>query len=300
MDAEDRAIGCLQGLACGDALGRPVEFKTPGQIENLHGEVTEMLGNGTHGKPAGTITDDTQLALRIARSLEDNGGFRPEDIANRFVEWYESGPFDIGTTTRDSIQSLQGGVSWKRAGEQVWDHSPEGSNAGNGSVMRCAPYAIAFTDRSQQLRRISQDSSRITHADPRCTHGCAVLNLTIANCLRGEDSPLEEALDSASKDAPDELVDPLRDLPQSVNPIHLRNTGYVVHTLQTALYDALRADSFEEAVIAAVNRGGDADTNGAVTGAVTGARFGAGEIPDRWINRIDEASELERLAKSLR
>lgn len=105
-----------------------------------------MVGNGTWGQPAGTVTDDTDQALCIAESLVEQGEFDPTDIADRFVRWYESGPFDIGNMTRRSIRALKEGRSWDEAGRQVWEASPEGSNAGNGSVMRCPPLALAYPD----------------------------------------------------------------------------------------------------------------------------------------------------------
>ncbi|GAB3704775.1 hypothetical protein GCM10028858_21720 [Halorubrum pallidum] len=187
---EDRAKGVLLGLACGDALGRPVEFASQEQIKREHRRVTDMLGNGTHRQPAGTITDDTEMALCIAGSLVEQGQFDPADVAERFVAWYESGPFDIGGMTRRALSRIQNGESWETAGEREWDASPEGSNAGNGSVMRCAPLAVAYADYPAALVRTSIDSSRITHADPRCTFGCAVLNLTIAAAFQGQDVPL--------------------------------------------------------------------------------------------------------------
>ena len=147
-----------------------------------------MIGNGTQGKPAGTITGDTEQALCIARSLVERGEFDPEDIAERFVAWYNRGPFDTGIMTADALGRIDRGASWADAGRDVWEAKPEGSNAGNGSVMRCAPLTTAFDDR-EALRRVSRDSSQITHADPRCTHGCAVLNCTIAAMLDEDEKP---------------------------------------------------------------------------------------------------------------
>ncbi|WP_229111799.1 ADP-ribosylglycohydrolase family protein [Halapricum desulfuricans] len=301
MIPSSQAEDCLLGLACGDALGRPVEFKSAATIEAQHGTVDSMLGDGSHGQPPGTITDDTELALRIARSLVDAGGFDGADVAERFVGWYETDPFDIGLMTRDALARLQQGESWEHAGQDVWESRREGSNAGNGSVMRCAPYALAFTDDPQHLGRVSEQSSAITHADPRCKRGCAVLNLTIAGLLRGEDEPLRRALAATypgQSDAP-ELVNAVEGLPDSVSESELNNGGYVVDALQAGLYYALDADSVEEAIVRAVNAGGDADTVGAITGAVAGARFGAESLPDAWLAAIDETDELRDLAGEL-
>jgi ADP-ribosyl-[dinitrogen reductase] hydrolase len=295
----DRAEGVVLGLACGDALGRPVEFRSPQQITTEHGTLSEMVGHGTWGQPAGTITDDTDQALCIARSLVECGGFDPEDIADRFVAWYDSGPFDIGNMTRQSIRALKQGQAWDEGGQQVWKASAEGSNAGNGSVMRCPPLAVAYRDDPDRLAEISRQSSLITHADPRCTYGCAVLNLTVAGYLRDESEPLASALDYVGDEASGELVSALAPVADGHKPESLSTSGYVVDSLQTALHDALSADSAEDAIVTAVNRGGDTDTIGAIAGAVAGARFGAQDLPERWLSAIDERDELTRLAQRL-
>jgi len=298
MDS-DRARGALLGLACGDALGRPVEFASAEEISAEHGQLNEMVGQGTWNQPAGTITDDTEQALCIARSLVEHQTFDPADVADRFVGWYDSGPFDIGRMTMKSLSRLKHGDTWDEAGQHVWEQSREGQNAGNGSVMRCPPLAIPYATDWDRLTSVSRQSSQITHADPRCTEGCAILNLTIAGLLDDADAPLQDALDYVGADAPGELVTALEPLARGDAPGTLETSGYVVHSLQTALHDGLLADSVEEAIVTAVNRGGDTDTIGAIAGAVAGARFGASQLPDRWLGAIDEADELERLATQL-
>ncbi len=312
----DRATGLLLGLASGDALGRPVEFKSAAAIEREHRQVTEMLDGGTHNKPAGTITDDTELALCIAQSLVECGGFEPADVAERFIAWYDSNPFDVGLMTAETLRRLKGGDDWDTTGQTVWESRPEGQNAGNGSVMRCAPYAIAFRDEPESLQEVSRTSSAITHADPRCTYGCAVLNRTLAGLLAGDPDPLETALNEVAGDAPQELLDALRPVPDDIDPATLQSSGYVIHTLQTGLYHGLTAADPREGIIEAVNMGRDTDTVGAVTGAVVGAQFGASALPDDWCQELTTDTEhrtvpewwptaeptadaLERLAKRL-
>lgn len=306
MTVENKAQGCLLGLACGDALGRPVEFKNAGQIESEYGTLTEMVGNGSHGQPAGTITDDTEMALCIAHSLVDSGGFDPGDVGEQFVDWLDSDPFDIGLMTRESLSRLRQGTPWNEVGLEVWESRPEGSNAGNGSVMRCAPYGIAFRHFEGELTHVSQLSSAITHADPRCQWGCVFLNRTLANLLRGENEPLGTAIKGAY-DAPDELRNALSDVydvtacKQDTETVEsqLSTSGYVVDSLQAGLYYGLTAPSVESAITQAVNSGGDTDTVGAIAGAVAGARFGATNVPDRWVNEIEETGKLKRLAEQL-
>jgi ADP-ribosyl-[dinitrogen reductase] hydrolase len=299
MVSPDSAKGVLLGLACGDALGQPVEFRSPKQITEQYGTLTDMVGHGTHGQPAGTVTDDTDLALCIARSLVEEGAFDGQDIADRFSTWYDDGPFDIGLMTADAISEYQSGTSWRDAGREVWQRRAEGSNAGNGSIMRCAPHAIAFANAPDTLERVSKHSSAITHHDPRCQYGCVLLNHTIAGYLNGTDNPLSDAIGRVEGDAPDELVETIRLVPDLVDERQLENTGYVVHTLQTSLYDTLTADTAEDAIIASVNRGRDTDTLGAVTGAVAGARFGAEALPARWLETLEYREDLELLAQAL-
>jgi len=300
----DKARGTLLGLACGDALGRPVEFNSRSAIQDKHGTLTEMVGSGTWNKPAGTVTDDTEQMLCIARSLAENGEFVPEDVARRFVEWYEAGPFDIGNMTRDALRRLRGNEeAWQEVGEEVYEdlRTQPNAGAGNGSVMRCAPVAVTYTDDYDTLFRASFDSSRITHADPRCTYGCALLNRVIAGLLdeEDEDKVVKEAVGfcrSRAEDEPNteelfEAVEEVYNLDEGKVP----NSGYVVDTLQAGLFYSLTADSFEEAVVAAVNGGGDTDTVGSVTGAIAGARFGESSVPERWLSEIDEADEITNL-----
>jgi ADP-ribosylglycohydrolase len=275
-----------------------VEFKSSTQIAAEHGTVTEMLGNGTHRQPAGTITDDTEMALCIARSLDESGEFNPTDIADRFLGWYQSGPFDIGLMTADAVGQLDTGVPWDEAGHTVWEHRSEGQNAGNGSVMRCCPHALAYHDDPDTLISVSQDSSAITHYDPRCQYGCVILNLTIANLLHDREQPLESALERVGSEAPGELLTALTGL-SDVSDADLETNGYVVTTLQTSLYYGLTADSTRAAIIDAVNLGGDTDTIGAVTGTIAGARHGPESLPTEWLDVIDERTELETLAERL-
>ena len=295
----DRARGILLGLTCGGALGRPVEFKSPSEMSAEHGQLDEMVGYGTWNQPAGTITDDTDQALCIARSLLERQAFDPADVADRLVAWYDSGPFDSGGMTRRALSQLERGGAWDEAGQQVWEQRPAGQNAGNGSAMRCPPLAVPYASDWGRLVEVSRQSSPLTHADPRCTEGCAVLNLTIAGLLEDIETPLQDALDYLGFDAPDELLTALRPLDRGDSPDTLETSGYVVHSLQTALHDGLFAESTEEAILTAVNRGGDTDTIGAIAGAVAGARFGASQIPDRWVCAIEEVDELETLAERL-
>ncbi len=171
------------------------------------------------------VVGETESGDRRIIELEDTGR------SKRPVVWYDSGPFDIGLMTADAIREYGDGTAWRDAGREVWHRRAEGSNAGNGSVMRCAPHAIAFAEDLDTLIQVSKESSAITHYDPRCTYGCAVLNCTIAGYLRDVEDPLEMALDQVQRDAPDELVESLRFVPDMIDEPQLKTSGYVVHTL---------------------------------------------------------------------
>jgi ADP-ribosyl-[dinitrogen reductase] hydrolase len=304
MDTTDRAVGCLLGVACGDALGRPVEGLPSRAIRARFGRLTEMRGDGVHGLPAGSVTDDAALTLRVARSCADCGGYDATDLAARFVDWYAGDPVGVGSLTAEvlervrAVDAADAAVAAREAAAGVHAARPEGRNAGNGSLMRCAPHGLAVAD-PDRLAEVAADASALTHADPRCTEACVALTGVVAAFLAGADpaAALDRALRTAAdRDAPDEVRTVLS-VATDREMATLSTTGYVVHTLETGLHDALTAGSLEEAVVTAVNRGGDADTVGAVAGAVAGARFGAAGVPGRWLDAldadlVDEVAEL--------
>lgn len=158
-----------------------------------------------------------------------------------------------------------------------------------------------FAEAPDELGSISERSSAITHADPRCRRGCAVLNYLIAGLVTGTDDPLAAALAATYPDqtTAQEIDDALAPVPGELDRTNVQNTSYVVDTLQAAVYYALTASDAESAIVRAVNAGGDADTVGAVTGAIVGARFGCESLPERWIDEIDENEELTHLADAL-
>lgn len=296
MVTRNDAEGVLLGLACGDALGEPVEGWSADRIAAEHGTLTDFVGGRV---PPGGLTDDTEQALRVARSLAQREEFDPDDVSRRFVEWFEGGAVGIGGLTRRVLRRIANGEGWEPASRDVWKTSPEGRNAGNGSVMRCAPIAVAYADVPDELAAVSRVSSKLTHYDPRCVYGCEFLNRTIAGYLRDDPEPLKTALSALPSEAPDELITAVEPVPDEIDAAALSPTGYVVDTLQAATYRALTADDAESAILDAVNGGGDTDTIGAVAGAIAGARFGASQLPDRWLTELDGADELRQLGREL-
>lgn len=293
---EQRVTGMLVGLALGDALGRPVEGLTEAEITDKHGAIRSMIGEGVYRKPAGTVTDDTQMMRHVMKSLLAREGFYGSDVALRLVEWYESQPFDIGVTTTEALFRIADeDVSWWDAGEAVWKQMAEGQKAGNGSLVRTPPCAVWYSSRPDELAEVSRDQSRITHYDERCQWGCAALNL-ILSCFLQEDLSPNDALKYLDE-APDSITEAVaQGVEQTGAP---KPTGYVVDTLHAGLYDGLNEPDPKSAMVTTVNRGGDADSHGAITGAVAGVRFGYEALPDEWLEDLTCRSDLVNDAKRL-
>lgn len=303
-----RLTGIALGAAVGDALGMPLEFHPPRQLYDLE---TEMVDGPL---PAGTFTDDTEMALALAESLLAHSPLDGADLAQRFVEWYRANPPDIGIHTSRVVGLIATGTSWQEAAEIVQKDHPE--SASNGSLMRCWPVSVAYWNEPDLLQKAARLQSSITHPHADCVNACAFFNTLLGLLVnRSKDQPPDAALREAINLAADlvELDDDLRLLVE-LAPVRTRevlpNTGWVQHTLESALWAVLTTRSFEEAVVQAVNLGHDADTTGSVAGALAGALYGVTSIPRRWreklhgeypigSGRIWRADDLVKLALKL-
>jgi len=306
---QDRAQGCAVGAAIGDALGMPLEFGPRRPAGRMVREMTE-------GRlPPGTFTDDTEMALALAEGLLAQRSLAPADdpaglagtIAQRFVAWYQAGPSDVGNHTRSVLARIAAGETWERAVNAVQRGRPD--SAGNGSVMRCWPVALARWNDLDRLLAGSRRQSQVTHPHPECVAGSAFVNVTIYYLLRGA-SP-EEAVTKALETV--EMPEPLRATIEAApgrRREELENSGWVRHTLESAVWGLLTTGSFEEAAVQVVNLGHDADTAGTVVGALAGAAYGLEAIPSRWreavrgewplgSQHIWRADDLARLADQL-
>jgi len=275
MDAEmrDRIAGCAVGAAVGDALGMPLEFGARVPADRL---VRDMqLGR----LPAGTFTDDTEMALALAESLLARRPLDPADLAGRFVSWLQAGPPDVGIHTRSVLSGVAAGQDWRRAVEAVQQRKPD--SAGNGSVMRSWPAALAHWDGLDALLADSRLQSRVTHPHVECVAASAWANAAIYYLLRG--TGVQEALSKATQavDLPPALRAVVERAP-SRQRHELKNSGWVRHTVESVVWGLLTTDSFAEAVVQVVNLGNDADTAGAVVGALAGAAYGLTAIPASW------------------
>ncbi len=289
----DRYRGALLGLAVGDALGAPVELMRPGSFD----PVTEILGGGPHGLMPGEWTDDTSMALCLAESLIHCRGFDAKDQLERYVRWWRSGHlsstglcFDIGLTTRAALEAFQA------TGEPSGLTSPD--SAGNGSIMRLAPIPMFFAKSMDDAVLYAAQSSATTHAADDAVSACRFMAAVIVRALWGADK--EEVLAPA-------VVEGLSDEVKRVafgsfrifGPPHIRGSGYVVESLEAALWAFHNSDNFADGACMAVNLGEDADTTGAVYGQIAGAYYGASEIPSHWIDVLVHRNLITDFADQL-
>ncbi len=294
--SEEQFAGCLLGLACGDALGATLEFLSRDDIRARYGQLRAIIGGGWLRLAPGEVTDDTQMATCIAESVIATGTVDADDIARRFVDWLHSEPPDIGTTTRRALMYLDRGLSWQEAGERTYREAG-GQGIGNAGLMRCAPVGLFRCNDLDRLIADTRLSSAITHADPLAQWAAVAVNVALRDLLLN--GPQPDFLERVA------AVIEERAVAQAVRVVPLlaadevRSTGYALHTMQTALWCLTHHSTFEEAVIAAVNFGDDADTSGAVTGALAGAREGIGAIPARWLAVLQPRDALRALAQGL-
>lgn len=302
----DRQRGCLIGLAVGDALGAAVEFKSPGSFE----PVTCFRAGGPHRLGPGEWTDDTSMALALADSI-GQGDWDLDDQARRYVSWWRDGKysvngrcFDIGNTTVDALSRFQQHEDAKASG------SPSSRASGNGSIMRLAPVPIRFADhfpdQVEQLAQLAAESSLPTHASPQCLSACRYFAIVLAGLIHGleRDEVLSPTWEPLQKLRAREPLHPEVDAVASgsfrdLKPPAIKGSGYVVKSLEAALWAFRDAQDFREAVLKAVNLGDDADTTGAVCGQLAGAFWGESGIPESWLEGLAKREMIEKALAGL-
>lgn len=296
----DRASGCLAGVAVGDALGSLAEGLSRTEIAGRYGCLREMTAAGPAGLEAGTTSDDTAQTLALAESIVARGRLDAGDVASRLAAWYREDGQGIGRHTAAVLSRVADGEDFEQAALEAQAANP--GSAGNGSLMRCAPVALLHFDDSALLIEDSRLSSRVTHPHADCQWACALVNLVIALLLDGaEPLPgIEKALATLAgqPDAAPQVLDRAR-LAVNGASDEPPSSGYVLDTLEASLWALAGSTSFEEALVRAVNLGGDADTVGAVTGALAGAAYGFSSIPDRWLVHIRNWWRLQELATAI-
>jgi len=310
----------LLGLAVGDALGVPVEFQS--RAARRLDPVVTMREYGTHRQPAGTWSDDSSLTFCLAETLACPGGLSEEpdlaDFARRSIDWLHQSywtatgeTFDVGNATRVAIDRLQRGTAPTSAGPRS-----EFDN-GNGALMRILPLVFHQTWRAETLDlnaawALTEAVASVTHGHPRSTLGCFLYLLVARGLLAGQ-SPAQ-AYAQMRQEANPWLEN--GSIPAVVEDKHYRwwvlsgeivnqpetsisSSGYVVHTLEAALWCLLKHDTYSATVLTAVNLGDDTDTTGAVAGGLAGLAYGEAGIPAEWLTVLARRTDIEDLARRL-
>lgn len=295
MKLLDRYCGCLLGLACGDAVGTTVEFMPRGTFTPL----TDMVGGGPFRLPVGAWTDDTSMALCLATSLIECGKFDLKDQIQRYCRWQEEGYlsstgkcFDIGVTISRAL------ARFRQTGNPEAG-STDVNAAGNGCIMRLAPVVqYAYPD-AITARSLSAESSKTTHRTEECLDACRLMSDVLCRALDGRTR--EEVLlnfDPAMFTTP-KVKELARGTWQQKSREQIRGNGYVIDSLEAALWCCHQTDNFRDAVLLAANLGDDADTTAAVVGQIAGAMYGESGIPSEWRAKLVMAAEIRTLAEKL-
>ena len=290
--ASSRFCGALLGLAAGDALGTTLEFKQPGTFEPIE----DMVGGGPFQLDPGQWTDDTSMALCLAASLVETGGFDPRDQMERYVRWWHEGYmsstgsfFDIGGTVGTAL------TTFKHTGDP-FSGPTDPQSAGNGSLMRLAPVPMFY----------AADAEKATHGTAEAVDACRYFAGLIIGALQGR--PKDELLSEKFSPVPllwrtEPLAPAIADIAsgsfKEKEPPEIRGGGYVVHSLEAALWAFNKGQDFRSGALLAVNLGDDADTTGAVYGQIAGAYYGEEGIPVEWREKLTLLEVLYDMANGL-
>lgn len=295
-----RSIGCLVGLATGDALGTTLEFSRPGSFTPL----TDMIGGGPFSLKSGQWTDDTSMALCLAVSLLENG-FDPVDQCERYVRWWRDGYysstgecFDIGNTVQSALRRFM-----REGNSFSGNTSPD--TAGNGSIMRLAPVPIYYAHNADQAIHMAGESSRTTHQAPAAIDACRYMAGILVGLIQGEskETVLSSYYRPNGRWQAGELDPAIHQIAagsfKEKHPPEIIGSGYVVRCLEAALWAFYHTNEFETGALKAVNLGNDADTTGAVYGQMAGACYGIEGIPTHWRKTLHQYGLIRDLAEEL-
>ena len=295
----------IMGFAVGDALGVPVEFLNRDLLQRR--PLKEMIGYGSHKVPEGTWSDDTSLMIAAMDSIKENGDVNFDDIMYKFTEWVNYAKytatdelFDIGISTSKAISNFKRGVKATNCGTKGINEN------GNGSLMRILPfvYYLKFSNFSEEEKTILiNQASALTHAHEISQLGCKIYADYVTLLLDGVDKvkalDLLKEIDYNKYYSNDSIKVYQRILKgdlKSLDIDQIRSSGYVVDSLEASLWCTVKNDTYEDAVVAAINLGEDTDTIGAITGSLNGIIYGKNNIPERWLNKLRKKDYLEELS----
>ncbi|TCJ11574.1 ADP-ribosyl-[dinitrogen reductase] hydrolase [Parasulfuritortus cantonensis] len=270
----ERAVAAYLGMAVGDALGATVEFMTPREIAAQYRVHDQIRGGGWLNLRAGQVTDDTTMALALGGAILGHGRVLAQPVAEAFDAWMRAKPVDIGNTVRRGL------LHFRKNGAVEVPVSQH--DAGNGAAMRVLPVALATLGEPEEVVRLAcRTQAHITHNNPLSDAATECLALMVRDALAGADKVrlLHERAHPLARLHPEFTFRAVR---QQANP-----SGYVGDTLVAVFQAFFDTDDFEFCLIDVVNRGGDADTTGAIAGMLAGAVYGPEAIPPRWLDALD-------------
>ena len=272
LSLEARVMGAYLGLAVGDALGATTEFLTPREIQEKYGIHCKLCGGGWLRLKPGQVTDDTQMSLALGQSILDRQAVVAEAVAQAFSDWMRSKPVDIGNTVRRGL------LHFRTTGEAFVAENEY--DAGNGACMRSLPIAIAYWNApAEELAHVSRVQSHVTHNSPLADAGTESVLQMLVSAFKG-----------APKDSLRQLAEALVERHKSYRYDNRRienPSGWIVETLKAVFQAFFTHEGFEAILTDVVNRGGDADTTGAIAGMLAGALYGPDNIPIQWLNTLD-------------
>ncbi|MEW6522287.1 MAG: ADP-ribosylglycohydrolase family protein [Bacillota bacterium] len=302
-DMADTIKGSVWGLAAGDALGATVEFMSRDEVARKHGLHTEITGGGWLKLQPGEFTDDTEMMLATALGIGEDPLNPEPHVGKRFIQWYRSHPPDIGTTVRSALALYLTTGSWEQAGAITEDRFRPKA-AGNGGLMRIVPVGLAYANDTVRRDLWAARLTAMTHADLLCQFLSVTYCALVSACV--EDMPdrweaYRTALSHGWERYP-AVMPKAKDRLDGVGRLsygQLRGSGYVLDCFEASVWCFLHRDTPEDAIVAAVNLGDDADTTGAVTGGLVGAYYGFEALPKRWVKRLLSPNRLDDAVRGL-
>jgi len=294
MISNDKAQGMLLGLAAGDAVGTSVEFKKRGSFT----PVSDMQGGGPFDLQKGQWTDDTSMALCLAASLLEQKSFDPADQMRRYLRWRNDGYlsstgkcFDIGLTVQSALNR------YLATGDPMAGSSDPHS-AGNGSLMRLAPVILAYHRDQDQMIHFAGESSKTTHACEEAVESCKLFARMLYHaCLCRDKHEILNQRDFQTTAEKVRLIAEADYLSKSYDD--LSGSGYVIESLQSALWCFNQGEDFKQAILLATNIGNDADTTAAICGQIAGAFYGCSGIPKDWVDNVAMSQSIQTMASQL-
>ncbi|CAG7919858.1 unnamed protein product [Penicillium olsonii] len=305
---KSRAQGAIWGVCVADALGGPVQFKDPGTFE----PITSLTYVAPFEQPAGSYSDDGSMTLALATSFsKSNMQYNHELSIQHYVQWMTEGrfsttnyPWDMGRATRTALKIWRNfGLRDLRFGQASIDAQLDREeSSGNGSLMRIVPIGVCYWRDVEMAKKCAREQSRVTHPALPCVEACEAYTELVAGVMNGKTKEqLFKTVSAFSFTHPALRRRILRyrsiDDWRAMNPADMTSSGWVVDTLECALWGFFKYDSWKEGALAVVNLGGDSDTAGAIYGGLAGCFYGLSSIPNEWVNGMQKQGFIRGVAE---